>query len=222
LHRRKEEEKRAKANSQGCTFTPLRPIPEGKAVIYLYKAWYGRDVYPIAVNGSVVTHLHRGGYFPVVAAPGKVELFMASRDTGSGTFLSTPAIVLQVEAGKEYYLELTTTFSAKLNQRSEEKGLKNLRGDRLMLPYKRYEVEFANIEEVKADPVYARIPERDPHYNPRRLDQSTKDPVEFRGGSIRVTYESGGGRYRIKLVLEQYGYAMNCSDQGIVLNADKH
>ncbi len=149
---------------------------------------------------------------------------MASRNTGSGTFFSNPEMVLEVEAGKEYYLELTTRFSAKLNVHSAEMGLKKLRDARLLLPYGKYECEYQKMTEVYSDPVVYQVRHRFSKDSEILSLKLNDDPTEqgtyinvsksFRGGALRILERPG----TIKVVIEQYGYAINCSDQGIFLN----
>lgn len=219
--RRKEEERRAKQQSskRGCPFSPVRPIPEGSAVVYLYKAPYGKDDYPIAAKGRVITYLHRGGYFPFITKPGKLELFMASKDTGSGAFFSNPEIVLDVESGREYYLELTTRFSAKLNVHTEEKGLKKIQDDLLLLPYERYVRDFERVWQVEADPAFVWIRKHYPKDTQKvshlkdlvETNKKFKMNLSFEGGTLRLS----GVSEQIRLVVEQHGFAPDCADLGV-------
>lgn len=231
---RKEEEKRAKQQESkgGCLFTPVRPIPEGNAVIYLYKAWYGKDVYPIAANGRVITHLQKGGYFPFVTPPGKVGMFMTSKDTGSGTFFSNPAIVVDVEAGKEYYLKLTTTFSAKLKLEPENDALKSLKDMRRLLPYATYEKQYTNSSEMRGDPVLGTMSIRGVKliFLPNLVlvtitDKSVKYDYSrdgrlslralFPGGQVSLQKAAEKGPLSFKV--EQMGYVASCADRGVVI-----
>lgn len=234
---RKEEEKRAKqqASKGGCLFTPVSPIPEGNAVIYLYKAWYGKDVYPIAANGRVITHLQKGGYFPFVTPPGKVGMFMTSKDTGSGTFFSNPAIVLDVEAGKEYYLKLTTTFSAKLKLEPEKDALKSLKDMRRLLAYATYMKQFADSSELMDDPVLRTMLTRGVvrlEFRPNLVivsiagksvkydylaDRVLSVRALFRGGQVSLQKAAEKGPLSFKV--EQMGYAESCADRGVVIEA---
>jgi hypothetical protein len=216
--KRKEEEKRAKklADKKGCPFTPVRPIPEGKAVIYLYKAWYGHGAFPIRANGQLITHLQKGGYFPYIVSPGKQELFVSA-----GGFMGTPTTIVNAEPGKEYYLELTTRFSAKLHVHPEEKGLKKIGDDLLVLPYLEYERTFQTMEEVYSDPVVnlarsryhsdSKMPASSLLIDLAKQGADIDVEGEFKGGTLHITRKLGLS----KVVIKQYGFAIDCSDQGM-------
>ncbi len=140
---------------------------------------------------------------------------MASKDTGSGTFFSNPEIVLDVESGREYYLELTTRFSAKLNVHTEEKGLKKIQDDLLLLPYERYVRDYERVWQVEADPAFVWVRE---HY-PKDLKKVSrlKDLAET-NKKFKLNLSFGGGKLsltglseQIRLVVEQHGFAPDCA-----------
>src|SRR5207247_1987725 len=133
---------------------------------------------------QLITYINKGSYFPFVTTPGKVELFMAEfvdrfsgARFGTGTpsggafpFLSTPAITLDVKAGEEYYLQLSTTFSAKLKPKPAKEALKDLRDKKRSLAYEKYEKQFSDFSALQGDPIFARIKQRMPLLNFLVLD----------------------------------------------------
>lgn len=103
---RKEEEKRAKQ----LAFTPITNIPDGKALVYIYKPkTYGKEKFRVEANGEPVTILEKGGYYPYLATPGTV-VFTAKAKARIGNVLA-PAIIpksaltLSAEPGKVYYIK---------------------------------------------------------------------------------------------------------------------
>jgi hypothetical protein len=200
------------AKDKGCPFTRISPVPEGKAVIYLYKVGWGRDVFPISVNGVIVTAMKKPGYYSMVVAPGKYDIFVSMAG-----FFNTPTTTLNAEAGREYFLELLTRFNGSFKEVPENNALKDLKGTRLLLPVKVYEKAYQTEAELRKDPVLAYILER----YPKDMEeisaflsfvgaQSTRINIGkvFDGGNITIT--SGQGLGRIDLNYRQAGFALSC------------
>lgn len=83
-------------------------IPADKAVVYLYRPAEnvtGGMAMPfgVRVNGTDITMLVVGGYYPYICDPGRIEFvvyevgFMAPRDTSS--------VSVNAQAGETYYLK---------------------------------------------------------------------------------------------------------------------
>lgn len=86
--------------ARGPMFTPLTAIPQGQAVVYVYrpKSPLGGAVsYFVEVNGTKVVKLKNGGYRPVVTPPGTI-VFSAKTEA-----LSQAAI--DVVAGGSYFIK---------------------------------------------------------------------------------------------------------------------
>lgn len=146
---------------------------------------------------------------------------MPIRNVGAGTFFPNPEIVLEVEAGKEYYLELITTFSAKLKLVPEKKALGKIRDKQRIVPYATYSKQFASLELLEADPVYRVVRERDPV----RFGSGVHATMD--SGTIQssltwthvfpwaeVTFSTAEGATSIHV--HQSGYAVDCSEEGVL------
>jgi len=66
------------AKDEGCRFTRISPVPEGKAVIYMYKVGYGRSSSFISVNEKIETVIKKPGYYPMVVSPGTYKFELGS------------------------------------------------------------------------------------------------------------------------------------------------
>jgi hypothetical protein len=103
---RKEAEKRAKQ----LTFTPITNIPDGKALVYIYKPkTYGKEKFRVEANGEPVTILEKGGYYPYLVTPGTVVFTAKAKARIGNVFapalIPKSALTLSVEPGKVYYIK---------------------------------------------------------------------------------------------------------------------
>jgi hypothetical protein len=110
-------------------FEALNPIPEGKAVVYIYRvSTYAVAIhYKINANDRPVmnTPLSVNTYMVYIADPGNVQLWAQM-----GSHKET--LDLDLVAGKSYFVEGSVVSDAfvsmpNLNQVSEEKALKRIR-----------------------------------------------------------------------------------------------
>jgi hypothetical protein len=87
----------------GENFTPVKEIPAGKALVYLYRptAWAFLAYYKISANGKEIITLPVNGYYPLFVEPGKV-VFSAETEVKK-------EIALDAEQGKTYYLLTSVT-----------------------------------------------------------------------------------------------------------------
>ncbi|TAL09281.1 MAG: DUF2846 domain-containing protein [Nitrospirae bacterium] len=80
----------------------VEAIPPGKALVYIYRpgGFLGGAVYyDVRANGTVVTTLYRGGYYPYIAEPAEIE-FSAKTE-------ATDSVTIDVKAGQTYYIKGT-------------------------------------------------------------------------------------------------------------------
>ena len=88
--------------SLGPPFQPLASVPSGKAVVYLYRpsSFVGSAVsFTVNAGELPIIPLSNGGYFPYIAAPGRIS-FWAKTEAES-------FVIIEVEPGLEYYLKGT-------------------------------------------------------------------------------------------------------------------
>jgi hypothetical protein len=144
--REKEEELAKQKSKERPTFTPLTEIPDGKALIYIYKAKvYGKEVYTVQANGEAITKLEKGGYYPYLASPGEVGFSAKGRSApilpifilfdSLGHVQNKSTATLSVEAGKVYYLKMKSGLSVGLVQVPEDVAMKELAKCKLLPKY---------------------------------------------------------------------------------------
>ena len=90
--------------NDGEVFKP-KPVPEGKAMIYLFTTGHHSNelIRPLVYfDGKEMGTLHLSVYIPIVTTPGKHHLKLLDRSV----FLDsdTYEMDLQLEAGKHYYI----------------------------------------------------------------------------------------------------------------------
>ncbi|OHD74123.1 MAG: hypothetical protein A2V99_15225 [Spirochaetes bacterium RBG_16_67_19] len=88
--------------SLGPPFQPLASVPSGKAVVYFYRpsSFVGSAVsFTVNAGELPIISLSNGGYFPYIAAPGRIS-FWAKTEAES-------FVIIDVEPGLEYYLKGT-------------------------------------------------------------------------------------------------------------------
>ncbi len=215
-----------------CPFTRISPIPEGKAVIYLYKDGYGRQPSAISVNEKIVVVIKNKGYYPLVVEPGEYAF-----ETGSGfgwAPMGHPVNKIRVEAGKEYFLEYLTRFSGSFKEVDEKQGLNDLKKLKLLLPFKMYDFTEDSYREVTGKDEL-----RELMVNKRR---GKTEVIEFREVSegyyigVPVTFKtrfwlliSGPigttmtpimkkTYHEYRTVHVQWGFAKSCDDKGVLGN----
>jgi hypothetical protein len=215
-----------------CTFTRISPIPEGKAVIYLYKDGYGRQPSAISVNEKILVVIKNKGYYPMVVEPGEYAF-----ETGSGfgwAPMGHPVKKLHVEAGKEYFLEYLTRFSGSFKEVGEKQGLNDLQKLKLLLPFKMYDFTEDSYREVTGKDEL-----RELLVNKRRGKTEVIEfkevsegyyigvPVTFKtrfwlliSGPIgtTVTPVTKKTYHEYRTVHVQWGFAKSCDDKGVFGN----
>ena len=90
----------------GPKYQRVEKIPEGKAVVYVYKRGPRAPrgigvVYTVWANDRPVVNLHQGGYFPFFLYPGKTRIW---QKTSKGD------VTLDIEAAKSYYVKAFVTM----------------------------------------------------------------------------------------------------------------
>jgi len=88
--------------ASGPKFTKIQAIPDSMGLVYIYrpgKLIGGAVSYQVNANGTSITRLGSGGYFPYFAKPGEIE-FSAKTE-------STSSITLDVKSGQTYYIKGT-------------------------------------------------------------------------------------------------------------------
>ncbi len=132
------------ASIDGPKFTQIAETPSDKSIVYLYKARvYGGDTFTIGVNGVPVTKLRKGGYYPYIAEPGKLELTSSIHFRiliplyASVGYLVQPdsTLILNIEPGKTYYVKQTSGLILKLVEMPEETALIELEKCKLLPPF---------------------------------------------------------------------------------------
>ena len=124
----------ASATPMGPLFPSVTQVPDGKAVVYVYKAKvYGGGLYRLTANGEAVTQLQKGGYYPYVADPGTVE-FAAWKLARVGELIPDPLhrLEISVSAGEIRHIKITSGFSPQLVEVSPEEARKELKKCKLL------------------------------------------------------------------------------------------
>jgi len=110
--------------AKGPEFYPIEQVPEGKALIYIYreeKYMGSANIYYLYANGKIITTIRSGGYFSYFEAPGQIVF---STDPAMGGCLRYTLcglligmhkgiyekIIINVDPGKIYYLKLFIKF----------------------------------------------------------------------------------------------------------------
>ena len=134
---------------KGAAFHLIENIPENKSVVYVYWTDDAAQIkgidFSISANGEPITDMRHGGYYPIIAEPGKLELsshvnfkFMAvgALDVAMAP---TKTLVINVDKGKEYYVRCVSygggnAFNYALDMRVNDKnwGRYELRGAKLL------------------------------------------------------------------------------------------
>ena len=132
------------ASIDGPKFTQIAETPSGKSIVYLYKARvYGGDTFTIGVNGVPVTNLRKGGYYPYIAEPGKLELTSSIKfritlgliPSVANVLMPDSTLILNIEPGKTYYVKQTSGVILKLVEMPEETALIELEKCKLLPPF---------------------------------------------------------------------------------------
>lgn len=110
----------AGCSSLGQNYTPIKSIPEGQALVYLYypanekipgQAPGSGHIFTISKADKIIVKMERGGYFPLFAESGELslstKLAFKLLDAGALNVAASPKtdFTLQVDPGKTYYLE---------------------------------------------------------------------------------------------------------------------
>jgi hypothetical protein len=90
------------------TYQRLDRIPEGKAVVYLYRTPFigGAFVVDVTANGVPVNSIHTSTYYPYIGSPGMVEFTVNSLVTSKET------LSVFLKPGASYYLKIATVRGA--------------------------------------------------------------------------------------------------------------
>ena len=86
--------------ASGAKFTPIDAIPEGKALVYIYRPnslMGGAIRYHVAVGDEQIVYLVRGGYYPYLADPGETTFWARTEARADVTEV--------LEPGETYYLQ---------------------------------------------------------------------------------------------------------------------
>ena len=92
------------------TFEPIAELPDGQALIYLYRKDDANSAFKIKANHQVVTVLKPNGYYPLVTEPGTIELSskvsfkMFATGIMDKAFAKKHTVEVQAEPGKVYYV----------------------------------------------------------------------------------------------------------------------
>ena len=129
--------------ASGSKFTPMAKVPDGKALIYIYRRLNVSAIaskHIIFANGEPVTALANASYYPFLTSPGMVRFSSRSLTisplmnmVNSGDDLLT----IPVESGHTYYVEfhIGDTFGPKMILVDAEKGTKRLQKCRMAGPF---------------------------------------------------------------------------------------
>jgi hypothetical protein len=88
--------------SLGPPFTEEPSIPEGTALVYIYRPgnFVGSAVsYLVYANETPVVELYNGGYFPYFADPGAIRFWAKTESESS--------VTIEVAAGQRYFVKGT-------------------------------------------------------------------------------------------------------------------
>ena len=93
-------------NAKGPSFTEVKEMQADCGLVYIYRPIKGSSMCnTVRANDERVFMMHNGGYHPYFAKPGKVEF----KIRGGG---DNEPVVINVAAGKVYYLRGTTGWNA--------------------------------------------------------------------------------------------------------------
>lgn len=106
--------------SSGPQFSAVSAIPDGKAVIYVYRPWRivgsaGVD-WPIAVDGRRIGDLANGEYVSVLVSPGLHTVDLGIPDPGPLESATSIPVDVSVVAGASAYVRANLTFTAETMQ----------------------------------------------------------------------------------------------------------
>jgi len=118
----------------GPKFTTATQIPEGKALIYVYRTFHVGGVassHALYANGEFVANLRNASYYPYFVTPGTVNFSSKaySPDPAMSQIMSQDHLMtMSTEAGHTYYAQLHVgdTWGLKLKLVSEEVGAKRI------------------------------------------------------------------------------------------------
>jgi len=88
--------------SLGPEFTPVPAVPDGKALVYVYRPphFAGSAVsFKIHHNDKIVTTLYNGGYYPYITNSGELELWAETESRASITLDLKPGDTKYVKGG---------------------------------------------------------------------------------------------------------------------------
>jgi len=122
--------------ASGPAFRPIDAPTDGRGVVYIYRqsSGLGAGVHgTVRANGTPVTDVKNGGYFPYVGAPGPVKFEVTTEATNDAT--------VNVEPGIEKFLKVTVGMGffvghLHLTEVSPDIGKKEIADTQLLEPAK--------------------------------------------------------------------------------------
>ncbi len=125
----------------GPVFAPYGPVPNDKALFYVYRQEVFKDrrvLFEVLVNGELVADMMNGGYITYLAEPGKIEISTRLKKdlmTSMESFLTAEqAAVIEVEAGRTYYMRINYVDKKHILPVPAETGLQEISGLHLNPP----------------------------------------------------------------------------------------
>jgi len=123
----------------GPQFAPVDKVPDGKAVIYVYRMFNVGGVassHRIFANGELVADFGNASYYPYVVSPGKIAFSSKSESISPIIDLVNSRnrlLTIDAIAGQTYYAEfhIGDTWGPKLFLVSQEIGSKRIQQCRL-------------------------------------------------------------------------------------------
>jgi hypothetical protein len=118
----------------GPTFTPVDKVPDGKAMIYVYRMFNVGGVassHRIYANGELVADFANASYYPFIVSPGKITFSSKSESISPIIDLANSKdnlLTIEAIAGQTYYAEfhIGDTWGPKLFLVSQEVGSKRI------------------------------------------------------------------------------------------------
>lgn len=117
----------------GEAYKKMEPVPADKTLIHIYRIpAFAGGIYPVFIlaNGKEITALPEGGYYPLLADPGEVEI-STKLSIGRGDSLT-----LDAQKGQTAYLEVQIRTGMFSGQAGISKVLKD-RGEEWLLQMRR-------------------------------------------------------------------------------------
>ena len=148
--------------ADGPPFEPIVEIPNGKALVYVYKpVWYGRAIHKVRANGRTFTKLQKRGYNFLFVSPGRTKISTQDHTISSVDFVA--------EAGETYYVR-SSGLAIGFEMTSGDAALAELPDCVLLRPWEELRIDELTDEELLLSTVSGKmLLEKDENYDSGKL-----------------------------------------------------